>query len=200
MRATRDLLRRRMHRMRKRAALLAPIQHPNSQYHLPESSKKLAYTANRAGVAERFPEPAVQQSLAVDRALIDSDDRLLTDVERSLVNPAKTHDAQTFYRLRSIPGVGKIRSLVLLYESHDLHRFPRGQEFVSYGRLVKCAQASAGKRDGTAGKKMGHADLKWAFSEAAVLCLRKNPAAQKYLTRIAKKHGQGKALTVLAQK
>ena len=40
----------------------------------------------------------------------------------------------------------------------------------------------------------------WAFSEAAVLFLRDNPAGQKYLTRLEKKHGQGKALTVLAQK
>jgi transposase len=200
MRATRDLLRRRMHRMRKRAELLAHIQNTNRQYHLPEISKKLAYKANRDGVAERFPEPAVQKSIEVDLALIDSYDRLLTDVELSLVNTAKAHDAQTFYRLRSIPGVGKILSLVILYEIHDIHRFPRVQEFVSSCRLVKCAKESAGKRYGTAGKKMGNAYLKWAFSEAAVLCLRNNPAAQKDLTRLAKKHGQGKALTVLAHK
>src|SRR5262245_47778666 len=37
MRATRDLLRRRRHLMRKRAALLAHIQNTHSQYHLPES-------------------------------------------------------------------------------------------------------------------------------------------------------------------
>jgi transposase len=200
MRATRDLLRRRMHLMRTRAALLAHIQHTTSQDNLPEISKKLAYKANRDGVAERCPEPAVQKSLAVDLALIDSSDRLLTAVERSLVNTAKTHDAQTFYRLRSIPGVGKILSLVILYEIHDIHRFPRVQAFVSDGRLVKCAKESAGKRDGTSGKKMGHASLKWAFSEAAVLFLRNNPAAQKSRTRIAKKHGTGKALTVLAHK
>lgn len=42
--------------------------------------------------------------------------------------------------------MGKILSLVRLDEMHDIHRFPRGQEFVSYGRLGKCAKASAGKR------------------------------------------------------
>ena len=72
MRATRDLLRRRMHLMRKRAELLAHIQNTNSQYNLPEISKKLAYKANREGVTERFPEPAVQKSIAVDLMLIDS--------------------------------------------------------------------------------------------------------------------------------
>jgi transposase len=72
------------------------------------------------------------------------------------------------------------------------------QDFASYGRLVKCAKESAGKRYGTGGTKIGNAYLKWAFSEAAVLFLRDNPPGQKYLTRLEKKHGKGKALTVLA--
>jgi transposase len=200
MRATRDLLRRRMHLMRHRASLLAHIQNTNSQYNLPQLGKKLAYKANREGVAERFPDPAVQKSIEVDLTLIGAYDRLLTELELDIVNTAKAHEAQTFYRLRSIPGVGKILALVLLYEIHDIHRFPRVQEFVSYCRLVKCAKESAGKRYGTAGAKIGNAYLKWAFSEAAVLFLRNNPAGQKYLARLAKKHGKGKALTVLAHK
>src|SRR5262250_2184414 len=62
MRATRDLLRRRTHLVRKRADLLAHVQNTNSQYNLPEIGKKIASKANRTGVAERFPEPAVQKS------------------------------------------------------------------------------------------------------------------------------------------
>src|SRR5919198_755387 len=198
MRATRDLLRRRMHLMRKRAELLAHIQNTNSQYNLPEIGKKLAYKGNRDGVAERFLDPAVQKSIEVDLALIDHYDRLLRDVELTIVQTAKQHNAQALYRLQSVPGIGKILSLVLLYEIHDIPRFPRVQDFVSYCRLVKCAKESAGKRYGTSGKKIGNAYLKWAFSEAAVLFLRDNPSGQKYLTRLEKKHGKGKALTVLA--
>ena len=198
MRATRDLLRRRMSLVRQRAALLTHVQNTNSQYNLPQIGKKLAYKANREGVAARFPDPAVQQSIEVDLALLNSYDRLLTELELSLVNTAKAHNAQIFYRLRSIPGVGKILALVLLYEIHDINRFPRVQEFVSYCRLVKCARESAGKRYGTSGAKIGNAYLKWAFSEAAVLFLRANPAGQKYLARLEKKPGKGKALTVLA--
>jgi transposase len=198
MRATRDLRRRRMHLRRKRAELLAHIQNTNRPYNLPAIGKKLAYKANRAGVAERFLDPAVQKSIEVDLALIDTDDRLLTPLELDLVHTAKTQDAQPFYRVRSIPGIGKILALVLLYEIHDIHRFPRVQEFVSYCRLVKCANESAGKRYGTSGKKIGHAYFQWAFSEAAVLFLRNHQAGQNYLARLVKKHGKGKALTVLA--
>ena len=66
--------------------------------------------------------------------------------------------------------------------------------------MVKGAKESAGKRYGTSGAKIGHAYRKWAFSEAALLCLRNHPAGQKYLARFEKKHGKGKALTVLAHK
>jgi transposase len=198
MRATRARLRRRMPRMRKRAELLAHIQNTDRQYNLPEIGKKLAYKANRHGVAERFLDPAVQKSIAVDLALIDHYDCLLRDMELSILKTAKQHDANTLYLRRTVPGIGEILSLVLLYEIHDIRRFSRVQEFVSYCRLVTCAKESAGKRDGTSGTKMGNADLKWAFSEAAGLFLRANPAGQQYLARLEKKHSKGKALTVLA--
>jgi len=53
---------------------------------------------------------------------------------------------------------------------------------------------------GTSGKKIGHAHLKWAFSEAATLFLRNHPQGQKLLARLEKKHGKGKALSILAHK
>jgi Transposase and inactivated derivatives len=200
MRSTRDLLRRRMHLMRKRAELLSHIQNTNSQYNLPEIGKKIAYKGNREGVAERFVDTAVQKSIEVDLALINHYDQLLNDMELYIVNTAKQHDVNAFYQLRSVPGIGKILALVILYEVQDIHRFPRVQDFISYCRLVKCAKESAGKKYGTSGKKIGNAYLKWAFSEAAVLFLRNNPEGQNYLARLENKHGKGKALTCLAHR
>jgi transposase len=200
MRATRDLLRRRMHLAHKRGELLAHVQNTNSQYNLPAIGKNIAYKANRDGVAERFADPAVQKSIEVDLALVSYYDELLRDVELTIVKTAKQHDANTLYLLQTVPGIGKILSLVLLYEIHHIDRFPRVQEFASYCCLVKCAKESNGKRSGTSGAKIGNAHLKWAFSEAAVLFLRDNPAGQKFLARVEKKHNKGKALTILAHK
>jgi transposase len=138
--------------------------------------------------------------MAVDLALIDYYDQVLSALAFSIVPTAKQHDAQTLYRLQSVPGIGKILSLGMLDESHDLARFPRAQDFVSYCRLVKCAKESAGQRYGTSGTKSGNASLQWAFSEAAVLFLRAHPAGQKYVARVEKKHGKDKALTLLAPK
>ena len=59
------------------------------------------------------------------------------------------------------------------------------------GRTLIVAIGNAGRGDDGLG---------WAFAEAAVLFLRANPTGQKYLGRLEKKHGKGKALTVLAHK
>jgi len=200
MRSTRDLMRRRMFFSRKRADLLAHIQNTCSQYNHEPFSKDISYRSNRSEIADHFPDPSVRKSIELDLSLLDFYEDLLRDLELTLVRTAKSHDTQTLHRLRTIPGVGKILSLVMLYEIHDVTRFPRVQDFLSYSRLVKCAKESAGKRLGTSGGKIGNAHLKWAFSEAAVLFLRKNTEGHKYFKRLEKRHGKGKALSVLAQK
>ena len=59
MRETRDLLRRRMYLVHKRAELLTHVQIVNSQYHLPGFGGKLSRVANRAAlkIVERFDDP-----------------------------------------------------------------------------------------------------------------------------------------------
>src|SRR6266481_611490 len=91
MRATRDLLRRRMHLARQRGELLAHVQNTNSQYNLPAIGTKIASKANRAGVAERFADPAVPKSLEVDLALITYYDAWLRDLALTIVKTAKHH-------------------------------------------------------------------------------------------------------------
>ena len=66
--------------------------------------------------------------------------------------------------------------------------------------LSRCQGVGGEGRYGTSGTEIGNAHLKWAFSEAAVLFLRANPAGQKSLTQREKKHGSGKALPLLGQK
>ena len=200
MRATRDLLRRRCHLVRKRAELLAHIQNTNSQYNLPEIGKKLAYKANREGVEEHFPDPTVRKTIEVDVSLSDHYDKVLGEGELSITRTAKAHDGQTFSRLQSVPGMGQILALVLRYEIQDIARFLRVQDFVSYCRVVKGAKESGGKRLGTSGKKIGNVHLRWAFAEAAVLFLRHNQPGKDYFTKLKRKHGKAKALTVLAHK
>lgn len=78
-----------------------------------------------------------------------------------------------------MPGIGEILSLTILYEIENIERFEQVGNLLSYGRLVKCARESAGKKYGTGGAKIGNVHLRWAFGEVACLYLRNNPAGQK---------------------
>src|SRR3989441_6057869 len=190
MRPTRDLIRRRLHLVRKRGELLAHVQNTRAQYNLPAFERRLAYPANRDGVSAHFADPSVRKGIDVDLALINQYDTLIVDLELTIVREAKRHDADAFHRLRSVPGIGKVLALTILYEIHDITRFGRVQEFASYARLIKCTKESGGKKLGTGGAKMGNVHLKWAFSEAAVTFLRHNSAGQKLLAGMREEDGQ----------
>jgi transposase len=200
MRSTRDLLRRRMYLVHQRSELLAHIQNTNAQYNCEAFGKKIAYKTNRQGITEVFTDPMVQKSIEVDIQLIDTYDTLIRNLELEILHQARQHDAIALHLLRTIPGVGKILALVILYEIHNISRFAEVGNFISYCRLVKCPRESAGKKTGSRNSKIGNVHLKWAFSEAACLFLRGNEAAQRYQQKLVAQYGKSKALTLIAQK
>jgi transposase len=200
MRATRDLLRRRNHFMRKRAELFAHIQNTRSQYNLRDFLGCIAKPRNREGIVERFDDLSVQKSMAANLEIIQAYDRLLNQLEHDIISFAKEHDLRSYALLQTIPGVGRILALVILYEIESIERFPTVQDFVSYCRLIKSIKESNGKKYGSSGKKIGNAHLKWAFSEAAVLFLKGNEPGKRYLERLSRKHGKAKALSILSHK
>src|SRR5262249_29767459 len=141
MRETRDLLRRRTFLVRHRAGLIPHLQILNAQSNLPPFPKKLSHPGHRLemDVAARFSDPSVQKSAACDLALIDCLDGQSADLELYLTRTAKVDDIQTSHRLRTIPGVGPVLALILLYEIHDISRFASAGQFLSSARLVRCS-------------------------------------------------------------
>ncbi len=198
MRATRDLLRRRLLFVRRRSELFTHIRMTFHQLNLPAPGGPFRPPRSRVGLSEAIPDPVVRANVEADLALADRLDEIIRSLEHTIRQRAKIDDPETFERLQTIPGVGRILALTMLYELHDVTRFPRVQDFLSYARLVKSQKASAGKVTGTSGAKIGNAHLKWAYSEAAVLFLQKNPRGQRLINRLRSKHGRGKALSILA--
>jgi transposase len=200
MRATRDLLRRREYFMHQQSELLEHIQNTNTQYNYAPFPKRIQNLANRVGIEERFSDPLVAKSIEIDVQLLDAYHRILLELEAQILRHARHHDPVSLHLLHSIPGVGKVLALVILYEIQDVNRFPNVGNFISYARLVKCPHESAGKRSGSSHNKIGNAHLKWAFSEAAVLFLRSHEPGKKYHQKLVAKYGKAKALSIIAQK
>jgi transposase len=200
MRATRDLLRRRIKIVRHGAHLKAHVSNTTSQYNLAPHNVNLKNVSARHQLKSKFPDPVVQRNIDLDMAILDTYAKELSKVEWFIEQQAKQHSPMHLKLLRSVHGVGRILALTILYEIGDINRFENVQKFASYARLVKCQAESAGKSYGTQGNKIGNANLKWAFSEAAVLYLRGNDHAKKYLLKLQKRMSKAKALSVLAHK
>jgi transposase len=200
MRETRDLLRRRSFFVRQKAQLIAHITNTNSQYNLPSFERKLSRHPDYSDLAQRFSHPSTQLSISADATLIKQYVATILDLERHLKQHAKVDDPATFHLLQSVPGIGPVLALVMLYEIQDIARFPEDGNFLSYARLVRCDHESAGKKKGSGGKKIGNAHLKWAFSEAAALMLRSCTPVKSWLQRQERKRGKRKALAILEAK
>ena len=200
MRATRDLLRRRTKLVRHGADLKAHVANTTAQYNLPPNRVNLKNVSARQQLRHTFPDNTVQKMIDLDMAVLECYHRELSQTEWYLEQQAKFHQPVYLNLLRTIPGIGRILVLTIVYEIGDISRFESVQKFASYARLVKCKAESAGKSYGTQGNKIGNAHLKWAFSEAAVLYLRGNEKAQHYLGKLQKRMSKAKALSVLAHK
>jgi transposase len=200
MRSTRDLLRRRHGLVRFRAELMAHVANTNSQANQPALGVKTRTVGNQPAILAHFADPMTRRSVELDLDLIHELGRRIEGLEHDLLRQAKAHQPRSLDLLRTVPGIGPILAMTILYEIQDLERFPRVQDFASYARLVTCAHESGGKRQGSGGRKIGNGHLKWAFSEAAVLFLRGNPEGQKLRNRLARKHGKGKSLSILAHR
>ncbi|MCP4547316.1 MAG: IS110 family transposase, partial [bacterium] len=104
--------------------MFSHIQNTITQYNLPPYEKRIDQAKNRADLLDHFEDEDLQMTVAADMVLLDSYDETIDELELYLENRAKVHDAATFYLLRSIPGIGKILSLTILYEIHEISRFP----------------------------------------------------------------------------
>ena len=200
MRATRDLLRRRTKIVRHGANLKAHVSNTTSQYNLPPNKVNLKNICAREQLKKTFPDKVVQRNIDLDMAILDCYAKELSKIEWFIEQQAKQHKPVHLHLLKSISGIGRILSLTIIYEIGNISRFKTVQKFASYSRLVKCKAESAGKSYGTQGNKIGNAHLKWAFSEAAVLYLRGNEKAQRYLLKLQKRMSKAKALSALAHK
>ncbi len=88
-----------------------------------------------------------------------------------------------FRKIMSVPGIGKILGLTIMYETGDIGRFKKAGNYTSYCRCVKAEASSNNKKKGNNNRKNGNKYLSWAFVEAAHKMKPYCPPAQKFYDR-----------------
>jgi len=199
-RATRDLLRRRIRFMIIRAEAYAHIQTIFRQDCNNITPGKVKSKKTRRELIDRFNNTSIQSNIAMDLDLIDFFDPKLNKIERQIRAEAKLYHRTEHNLLLTIPGIGDMISLIILYEIGDINRFKSPQKFSSYSRIVKCERESGGKKYKEKNWKIGNPNLKWTLGEIIVHAPRTSPVIRKYYDRLSNKHGKKKAKSIITHK
>jgi transposase len=200
-RPMRALLRQRMSYVWARAELLTHL----SMNQTAEGLVPVAKGGHNRDIWEerilaQYADPLLKLAVECDMELIRSYDRRIEILDQRLAAQARREHGRDFALLMTVPGIGKVLALTLLFEIDSIGRFPSVKDFVSYSRLVKGSVASAGKVKGLKGGKMGNPYLRWAFGEAAVIAKRNHPLLTPYAEKLVAKHGKFKGNAILANK
>jgi len=200
-RPMRALLRQRLSYVWRRAEVLAHVSMKQSAEGLVPAAKS---GRNRDVWEERilaqYENPLHRFAVGCDMEVVRAYDRQIDRLDLEVARQAKKHLGRDYALLLTVPGIGQVLGLTILFEMDAVARFPTAKDFVSYCRLAKGSVASAGKVKGLCGGKMGNAYLRWAFGEAAVLAKRSHPLLKPYAERLVAKHGKFKGNAILAAK
>jgi len=168
--------------------------------HLPLSVHPRSKAKWRESVRNSHDDPDSILVSEMDIQMIESCDRAIAEMEKRIEAHALETNSQAYHIIRSLPGIGKVLALTILYETINIRRFPTVKNYVSYSRLVCGSNSSAGKDYGSRGRKMGNPYLKWAFMQAAVLCKRSDEQLARYAEKLKRKHGKYTANAIMGAK
>ncbi len=200
-RPMRALFRLRMNYVWERSSLLGHLtmnQHTEGLVPTPKSNHNR--DEQEAVILEKYTDPLLRMAVKTDMAMVRSYDQQIRLIEKELEKQVKKTFERDYILLQTVPGVGRILALSILFEMDAVSRFPTVKDFVSYSRLVKGSVASAGKVKGLCGGKMGNAYLRWTFGQVAIVAKRTHPLISDYSDRLISKHGKFKANAILANK
>lgn len=119
--------------------------------------------------------------------------------KQNIIKLAKHHNYRDYVLLLSVPGIGTMIALNILYEIHNIARFKTVQKFSSYCRVVKCDRSSAGKSKAYKNQKIGNPYLKWAMSQI-IINAQTNEDIKKYTHKLESKYGRRRARAQIAHK
>lgn len=96
--------------------------------------------------------------------------------------------------------MGDILSLIILYETHDIKRFPKHQNYVSYSRVGRFHQMFNGEIAGMKNQNMGNPYLKWAFNSVIISEQQSSDRIKKLYQKLESRYGRPNARSRIAHK
>jgi transposase len=198
-RGMRDLLRNRHRLVVQRSALLGQTKISLYQHgHLSMQDQSLRSKQHRASAIESFSDDCARFATNVNMELVSHLDKSIAALEKEVLAHASDQYREELELLLSVPGIGPIIGLTILYEIDTIQRFKVRQRFSSYCRLARPSHTSNGKNVGGGNSKCGNSALKWAFMEILNAAPRQSPEVKIIYTGLKEKYPNLKARGILA--
>lgn len=170
----------------------------------PEEKRKFKPQTDLFGKEGRKQLQAIKVSV-IDRTLIDRELALIDDLNRYIKESEKTIKEHSkgnadVDRLKSLPGIGEFFARLLEAEIDGIDRFRNEKKLAAYAGLVPSTYSSGGRTFHGRIIKGGNKWLRWAFVEAVIPAIRKDPILRLDYEAIKKKKGYNKAKVAIARK
>jgi transposase len=185
LRPVRDLVRERIRLVTKRATEYGGINRMLLKYNIQDFDRNSVKHLNEKDMHELYHHPFVRTKATMELQRIELLTEQIRLIEKALFERARQDTMFSF--LRTIPGIGDILALTILYEVGDINRFAHARAFCSYCRVVPGIHQSSNKAYRSPNSKQGNRYLKWAFSQAAIMAIRFYPQIRRLYERLAAK-------------
>lgn len=185
-RSVRDLLRRRLKLVNKRAEEYGFINRSLLCLGLLDHNRKDVQKLKREDFESLQMDPMCMLHFTFQLERIELYSKQIKELEDKILSEVK--DNTEFKLLLTLPGIGNILAMTIYYEVGDISRFINSKHFASYCRVVPgVAQSGNSIRRGR-GSKQGNHYLKWALSLGATYAVRNYPQIRKYFDRHLNRH------------
>lgn len=197
-RPVRDLLRKRLLLVRHRTAHILSFQNLVSRTLGTKMNGNEVEKLKEEEVEKIFSEKHIVLSGKANIAAIEFLLERIREIEKAVLQVAKLKAEHK--KLLTVPGIGKILALTIMYETGDINRFPDVGNYASYCRCVGSTRLSNGKQKGTGNRKNGNKHLSWAYVEAANFAVWYYPYIKKYYQKKTSKTNKIVAIKTVAHK
>jgi transposase len=197
-RPVRDLLRKRLLLVRQKTAHILSFQNLVSRTLGTKTDSDEVVKLREEDVENIFGEKHIVLSGKANIAAIQFLLEKIKEIEKAVLKVAKLK--REYKKILTVPGIGKILALTIMYETGEIKRFPEVGNYASYCRCVGSTRLSNGKQKGTGNRKNGNKYLSWAYVEAANFAIWSYPYIKKYYQKKMSKTNKIVAIKTVAHK
>lgn len=177
-RPVRDLLRKRLMLVRQRTSHILSFENHIARNTGSNISSNKVKKMNPEDVELLLDNKHLVLSGEVNIEAIRFLDEQIKKIEKVVLAEAKLKEPYEY--ILTVPGIGKILALTIMFETGNIKRFQKAGNYSSYCRCVKSERLSNEKKKGRGNTKSGNEYLGWAYVEAANYMRRWCPEANSF--------------------